>query len=98
MNVKKIVLEKINAVGADGLCSPECNCHCKKDELFEYCDERLYHDWSDLLDCVLAKAVLKRDYCTPDDCELCDGWENCDGFLEASITDAKRSVPMEEKQ
>jgi hypothetical protein len=95
-SVREIVLAKINAVGADGLCSPGCDCHCAKDELFDYCDDRLYHDWYDMFDCVLAIAVLKRKYCKPDDCDDCS--EDCDGFLEASITDAVRYVPMEEKQ
>jgi hypothetical protein len=91
-SVKEIVLEKIEAVGADGLCHPKYGCHCKKDFLFEDCE--LCDKGYAWMSCVLAKAVLKRDYCKTQDCDECNE-EDCYDFNDLDNTDAKRYVPME---
>ena len=58
MNIQEIVLEKIEAVGADGMCcapvsSARANCACSKDNLFAACHGFPLHS------CVLAKAIEK---------------------------------------
>lgn len=62
MNCKEIIIEKLKALGADGLCGDDCGCGI--DNLFP-CD-------SCCLDCVPAKkAVL----CYEDECDGFDGFE-----------------------
>jgi len=58
MNIQEIILEKIEAVGADGICcapvsSARANCTCSKDNLFAACHGFPLHS------CILAKAVEK---------------------------------------
>ena len=85
MNIKEIVLEKIKATGADGLCGYDCG--CGGEDLF-WCAEPVP------IDCELARRVLIKDHCNPEDCEACH--ISCDGYGEACITDAKMYVPFKE--
>jgi len=83
MNIQEIVLEKIKATGADGLCGDDCG--CGGEDLF-WCAEPVP------IDCQLARQVLIKDHCKPEDCEACH--ISCDGYGEACITDAKMYVPF----
>ena len=87
MNIKYIVLEKIHVTGADGLCNDDCGCGNVDDDLFCCCNSM-----DGFLDCVLAKSVLIKEHCKPDDCDGCN--VSCDGYGEACITDAKMYVPL----
>ena len=79
MNVKDIILEKIEAVGADGLCIFDCG--CSKDDLFAcgYPGK----------DCMLASSFVAKDRCTLENCNPC----NCDfeGYCEGYEVD-KNSI------
>ena len=86
MNVREIVLEKIAAVGADGLCNEDCG--CSKDDICFY--DGIPED------CVLARAVLKKEHCHPENCEQCN--ISCDAYGEACITDEKMYIPLELKK
>ena len=69
LTIKDIILEKIEATGADGLCYEECierNGGCGKDDLFKCNQYKEY--WGN---CVLAKSVLAKEHCAPDDCINC---------------------------
>jgi hypothetical protein len=90
MNVKEIILEKMKSAGADGLCNSDGECGCGGDGLFD-----CYNEVGGFLDCQLAKMVLKKDHCKPEDCESCI--YDCDAYAEACITDAKLYIPLEVK-
>ena len=67
MNLKDIILEKIEAVGADGLCSPEAQFRgrgWRKDNLPASLGTHL----------LLANAIQ----CEPEECKHCDCY--CDGY------------------
>jgi len=85
MTILEIVLEKMNAVGADGLVNCDNSCACGKDDI-NWCES------DNLFSCELATAVLKKDHCKPEDCEYCQF--DCDGYLEACINDSVVYVPM----
>jgi hypothetical protein len=89
MTIKDIILEKINAVGADGLCcfaGAIYGLGCGVDDFFP-CLE------IDPSECRLGKAVLIKDHCKPEDCEKCH--KHCDGYGAACRTNAVIYVPME---
>jgi len=67
MNVKDIILEKIEAVGADGLRHPRRGCECGKHDLFEECQLRRFDA------CDLAKLVSQKEFCE------FYGWKTCEG-------------------
>ena len=83
MNVREIILEKIAAVGADGLCRDDCG--CGGEDLF-CCAEPVPPD------CVLAKAVLIKDHFKgADDCQTCEASRD---YCEFCIADKKIYVPL----
>ena len=83
MNVQEIILEKMKAVGADGLYNSDGECGCGDDDLFPCCNSM-----DGFLDCQLAKNVFIKDHCKPDDCDGCT-YDGCDGYEQACLTDAK---------
>ena len=74
MNVIDIILEKINAVGADGLVNVDAECGCKKDNLCP-CGQ-LYTD------CELAENIK----CKTRDCENCNDVNCHDYFIRIPKT------------
>ena len=58
MNVQEIILEKMKAVGADGLYNSDGECGCGDDDLFPCCNSM-----DGFLDCQLAKNVFIKDHC-----------------------------------
>ena len=66
MNVKDIILDKIESVGADGLRHPRRGCECGKHDLLEECQ-------LNPSSCVLAKLVSQKEFCE------FYGWKTCDG-------------------
>jgi len=93
MNVSEIILEKINAVGADGLCNGDAGCGCSKDE---FCLMECPH----LENCVLAKKVFIKDYCSPEKCDdESKEWHGrcmnyCDGYSHAVEHNETMYVPL----
>jgi len=94
ISVRDIVLEKIDAAGADGLCNPEIGCACLKGWLFTDCNVQLMEVKEQALfaDCVLARQVHKLDVCKNRNCKKC--LEDCEGYPEVQPDD-NVYVPLE---
>ena len=86
LTIKDIILEKIAATGADGLCNT--NCECSKHWLFA-CAR---YDTA----CKLAKKVFCKDHCDPNACETCE--KGCRGYDKACKTGRTIYVPLETEE
>ena len=79
LTIKDIIIEKINAVGADGLCGVYClenGGGCGKDDLFSCCD--IFGS------CQLAKTVSTAQHCQREDCASCN-ISGCKGKIDMTI-------------
>jgi hypothetical protein len=79
--IKDIILEKIEAAGADGLCNTRCpyslgGCGKEHETIFMACMEEDYNPYDgfympNVFKCVLAKEIKILDYCKQEWCADC---------------------------
>jgi hypothetical protein len=87
MTVADIILEKLKALGAAGLCGDDCGCSLAEFPLCEYCN----------FDCVPAKAVSIKEHCKDKDCCNCLYGAHCDGYEDEARYGTTLYIPLEAK-
>jgi len=93
VNIREILLEKINATGADGFVNRDVGCGCSAKE---FC----LMDCPSWEGCILAKKVFIKNYCSPEKCEqaremTCGCMDDCEGYAHASEHNETMYVPLQ---